>query len=369
MDGLDLAAAQEIADQLLDAWSAVEGGHRRETIHQASLDAVEEEQPPPPGLAVGHVIDGDGRARIGVRATARGKRLRAARSLVADIERQGVPIDFRIIPQPEIVSGQLDEGSGLGACFTEHLRPLCLGCSVSHENGPAGTLGAFVRRQGQIGILSCCHVLALGGDASEGDFVCQPARRDLQQMLGEHRVGTLSGTFTPLVPSLPKGPRVENPLDAAMAFLTKAEYGDGNCIPCNDIVGERAIPADLKGKPIGKVGVAAALPRGARLAKIGRSSGYTEGILSMSNLRSFTPILERKKARNTYIFPNVIEVESLSAATPFARGGDSGALVFTLPDRVPIGLHFCSVPLAGQPSLNYLMPLERICAMLALEVL
>jgi hypothetical protein len=365
MTDIDLRAAQAVRDQLLTAWSMLHADPRPVRItYQASLDAIEEKPPPPPGLAVGYMAEESGRVRVGVRTTASGKGLKAARDLVAKVEKQGVPVDFRIIPQPVIAPsvGQLDAGAGL-AHFTGHFRPLLLGSSISHENGPAGTLGAFVRVTDQIGVLSCSHVLALGGDARVGDIVYQPAQNDQELVVGENRIGKLSGKFAPLIAGKP------NNLDAAVAILDDPRIiALGNCIPCADLPGG-AIPAALQGKALGAVRSVTAVPRLTKVAKIGRSSGYTEGILVLSALTNFTPDLFRKGKREKYAFPDVIEVQSLSTKTPFAIPGDSGALVFTLPDMIPIGLHFCSLPLASEPSLNYLMPLERICAMFALEVL
>jgi hypothetical protein len=359
----DIAAA---ADSLLGAWAQLHDPGREDeyVINQASLDAAGLPSPVPPNFAVGYSIDHRGHRRLSVRTTARGERLNQARSLIADFRLPNTEIDFRAIPQAKIAAGML-QSAGLGpAVLMSHCRPLHLGCSVSHENGPAGTLGAFVRADGQAGVLSCSHVLALGGDAAAGDPVCQPASQDQATLLGKNRIGTLTNKFAPLVAG------AYDNLDAAVAALSaEAATSTHNVIPDLDLPWPYGIPGKLCGRPLGGLGSVTEQPAFVRVAKIGRTSGYTEGVLSVQRLINFTPTLRRKGKEQKYTFLDVIEVQSLSAALPFAQGGDSGAIVFTLPDLTPLGLHFCSLPLQGQPSLNYLMPLERICAKLSLEMM
>lgn len=367
---MDQRAARAVTAQLLSAWSDTRQNQRPSgTTFEASLDAIELALPPPAGLAVGHSVDCEGRAHIGVRVSATGSRLRAARKLVADLTRSGTPVDFRIIPRLSLpnagIAAALDAGGSQASQFGGHFRPLYPGSSVSHEEGPAGTLGAFVHmvQENRLGVLSCTHVLALWGDAKVGDNVCQPAQQDQVERTAEFRIGTLSAKFATLVANQP------NNLDAAVAYLDPATFAFGNRVPNVDLSGPNKIPLDRQDKPFGQVLIAATIPRGTKVAKIGRSSGYTEGMVTYSVLNNVAPDIQRKGKWQTYPFSDVIEIESLSASEPFARGGDSGALVFTIPDLRPIGLHFMSVPLEGQPSLNYLMPLDRICAMLQVKLL
>jgi hypothetical protein len=91
--------------------------------------------------------------------------------------------------------------------------------------------------------------------------------------------------------------------------------------------------------------------------------------VTSTELENFAPTLDRKGKVERYVFPGVIEIESLEKSKPFARAGDSGSLVLTKPDLRPIGIHFCSSPIAGQPSRNYLMPIDRICDMLKVTLI
>jgi hypothetical protein len=59
-------------------------------------------------------------------------------------------------------------------------RPLLIGASVGHVDVTAGTIGAFVRRGKDVGILSNNHVLANENDASAGDPILQRRRRELR---------------------------------------------------------------------------------------------------------------------------------------------------------------------------------------------
>ena len=368
---MDVQAAEDVKIRMLTAWASARTKPRPAAIQfEASLDTAEEAPPPPPGVAVGYIRDRHGDFRVGVRAAATGVGLRKARKLVANLTREGIPVDFRTIPRPAIPTvsrpgASLDAANGQATHFARHCRPLYVGSSVSHLSGSAGTIGAFVRlADNTLGILSCSHVLALGGDANVGDPISQPARQDLPIALADYWIGKLSGKFAPLIAGKP------NNLDAAIAILDDpATASFGNRIPDLDLSGANAIPAKLRGERIGAVQHVGDLTEGTKVAKIGRTSGYTEGVLTLAALTNFTPDIERKGVRATYPFPDVIEVSSLTARSPFARGGDSGALVFTLPDLRPIGIHFCSLPVEDEPSLNYLMPLDRICAMLAAEMI
>ena len=53
---------------------------------------------------------------------------------------------------------------------TGRLRPVPGGCSISHTEVSAGTLGCWVKRGNQLYLLSNNHVIANSNEASAGDF-------------------------------------------------------------------------------------------------------------------------------------------------------------------------------------------------------
>src|SRR6185369_1509313 len=57
--------------------------------------------------------------------------------------------------------------------FGDRYRPAFPGCAISHIQGPRGTFGCVVSKDGQRLMLSCSHVVAKAGAADIGDTVLQ----------------------------------------------------------------------------------------------------------------------------------------------------------------------------------------------------
>jgi hypothetical protein len=66
-----------------------------------------------------------------------------------------------------------------------------IGVSVSHKDGPSGTLGAFVECDDGDAILSASHVLALSGTAGRNAVICHPGGSDLDQITDDHHIARL----------------------------------------------------------------------------------------------------------------------------------------------------------------------------------
>ena len=83
--------------------------------------------------------------------------------------------------------------------FSDRVRPLRPGVSISRAGDDPGTLGAFVRgrQDDQIYMLSNSHVLADSGRASKGDAVVQPGSGEATST-SDDSVGSLSD-FVPFV--------------------------------------------------------------------------------------------------------------------------------------------------------------------------
>ena len=233
------------------------------------------------------------------------------------------------------------------AVFGGHRNPLHLGSSVAHELGFAGTLSAFVSfGDSRRGFLSCAHVLAEAPRAQirRGDPIQHPGQPEPAPP--GNRIGVLSPHFSRFVPA-----RDDN-LDAAVAELDPGLAIDGNVLPdCPEI------PAAYRGRPLGAPMARGETEIGARVVKVGRTSGFTEGRLSAADFLNFRP---RLTGRRAITFGRVHEVRWPGAGKPFTEAGDSGALILTADTLRPIGIHFCAVPLVDGAHSSYMIPWDRI---------
>src|SRR5271166_2593833 len=176
----DLNDLARLKAELIAEW----GRHRadqRATVRgydEAVLQTIEAEPPPLGGLSVGHSRDlTTGEVIIEIRVTAAGgPNLARARRVKKIAELQGFRARLmRFLQHPSIPRAPPVEE--VQTIFGGVRRPLHLGASVAHEQGDAGTLGAFVElAEGRTGVISCTHVLARPrrGRAKNGDFIQQP---------------------------------------------------------------------------------------------------------------------------------------------------------------------------------------------------
>lgn len=206
--------------------------------------------------------------------------------------------------------------------LTRKLRPLEIGCSIGHLDGGAGTLGAFVElRDGRPALLSNNHVLALFNHAETGDYVYQPGRQDVRRQLAGNRIARLYN-FVPLSRSQ------RNHVDSAIAVIRDDISFHGNVIP----IGLRH---PKQGKIL-KLGDPLSLTAGTKVSKIGRTTGFRQGVvkaIALDNVSVRTPI-------GNLMFDDTIEIEWLPNKKPFSKPGDSGSVVFVEDDLSVIGLHF-----------------------------
>ena len=200
-------------------------------------------------------------------------------------------------------------------------RPLLIGLSVGHYKVTAGTLGALVRTRGQADacILSNHHVLANEDRAETGDPVLQPGALDGGRRM-TNAIGKLSG-FVKLSDTR------ANRVDAAIARLEPGIAFD---------------PVTLRG--LGKLAGRAAEPvmDGARVAKIGRTTGLTEG---------------------------QIEIEG-TGERPFSDGGDSGSLIVNRAHEA-VALLFAGTDSGGRNNrgLTYDYPIDDVLGRLKVDLL
>ena len=200
-------------------------------------------------------------------------------------------------------------------------RPLEIGLSVGHNEGPPGSIGAFVElAEGGDAILSNAHVLANG--AKIDDPIYQPGR-ETRNVTARDEIGYLAN----YIPLRRKG---ANTADAAVAMLKDGIQHQRNRIPppCG---------APCSGKYLQGVSTALDFNTGEILAKVGRATRYTEGNLSAASIDDITVLYH---GMGNLRFDNVVEITWKDVETPFTQPGDSGSVIFAPSNMEAIGLHF-----------------------------
>ena len=201
--------------------------------------------------------------------------------------------------------------------------PLRCGFSVSHVNGTAGTLGAFVRKKKKLFILSNSHVLADSGPAVVGDLVVYPGPADGGAAPAD--VAAKLESFTPF--AVDSG--FVNTADAALA-----EVLDPHVASVKTALFGAATPLKL-----------ATPQRGMRIVKRGRTTGDTESTVLDTDFRIFVA------------YPGVGKVGFTGQVRceRYTNGGDSGAIVVDKDGGSIVGLHF-----AGSGSSSIFTPIRTV---------
>jgi hypothetical protein len=290
-----------------------------------------------PPLAIGLAPQPDGsyalavRYRLGlpsVRSIAR--KVVAEVGLAADVRRTGrirtLAVDddpSRVRPRPPVITARSVGETG-------RVRPLRPGISIAHVDVTAGTLGAFVRKDGVVHALSNYHVLSGSPQGRVGDAVLQPGPADGGRD-PQDRVGTLAARVD-LVPGR------EATVDCAIALLD-----DQDVDPTY---------------PVGRITSTAVALGGEQVAKIGRTTAVTRGHVTAIELDDV--VVGYGEELGEISFDNQIEVESTGVG-PFSRGGDSGSLVYRQ-DGVALGLLFAGSESGGEngAGLTYLNPIDAV---------
>jgi hypothetical protein len=201
------------------------------------------------------------------------------------------------------------------------VRPLQIGTSVGHMDGGPGTLGALVEHDGEDAVLSNAHVLAPTG-AQKGEPIFQPGQEGLL-LTDNEKIGKLANRTH-------FRKRGANTVDAAICSLDQTVEHVRNIVPAWCETRHRR-------KKIAGTTSALDLRRGTKLAKIGRTTGYTEGVLSAAAMNDITV---HYHGAGDFRFDNVIEIIWTDLKHPFTRPGDSGSLVFNPATMKAVGLHF-----------------------------
>jgi hypothetical protein len=185
--------------------------------------------------------------------------------------------------------------------YQRNTRPLFIGASVGHVDVTAGTIGAFVERDGVVSLMSNNHVLANEDQAASGDAILQRARFDGGKLATE-KVGRL----TYWVPLKPRGTNV---VDAAVAAI--------------DVPHDPRLLRGVNGRDRRLKGLGPDLiDEGSFVYKIGRTTGPTKGRVTAFDLDNVVVNYDSGNLR----FDGQIEIEGVGASS-FSDGGDSGSLI------------------------------------------
>jgi hypothetical protein len=264
--------------------------------HEAALAFLA--RPGVVGIWVGYKITGGRRTRtvgvcVGVRKKLPLTALRADQLIPATV--QDVPTDVQEV-------GEIQALAPLE--YTARRRPCPGGFSVGHLEIAAGTLGAWVKREGDERwyILSNNHVLANESRARLGDPILQPGPYDGGSILD--RIATLTAVA-------PFGDPVL--VDGALAVADDPTFA-------NPTIHGIGAPAGWRDAQLGE-----------RVSKSGRTtevtSGEITGLNAVVNVQFDTGL--RRCADQIIIGPG-----------GFSAGGDSGSLIIAAADRKVVGLLF-----------------------------
>jgi hypothetical protein len=281
-----------------------------------------------PALALGIASAGNDDFRLAVRIQRRS--LVGSTRVEAIVEAARGEADVRYIGRVE----KLQHALGMRG---RH-RPLILGASVGHIAITAGTLGAFVRSaDSDLAILSNNHVLADENRAEIGDAIIQPADLD-----GGQSPRDVVAHLTEYVPIAPVG---INRVDCAFSTLADGVEID----------------------PVGSLGDGVVAPEDAdRVRKLGRTTGLTAGRVSAFNVRS---VIVEYEISPTVRFDGQIEIQAPDGGE-FSLGGDSGSLIVSEGDHVPVGLLFAGSDQGGDQGgpVTYANPITEVLAALNVEL-
>jgi hypothetical protein len=218
------------------------------------------------------------------------------------------------------------------------VRPLTIGVSIGSRYGSAGgTLGVFVWSKDGFGFLTTSSALA-ARNAKRGDEVFQPSARAAGTLTASNVIGRLE-QWTSIREDQ------HSRIDAAMVALSPEIGTMGNIIPNNHPFSGKRIKRylttdkDLISKSVGKIGA---------------GSGYTEG-----RVTALMNSLQIRGPEGSSHFDDLYEITS-NGEEAFSSPGDSGALVFSTPELVPLGLIIASARVSDGVQVSYACRLSAI---------
>lgn len=208
-------------------------------------------------------------------------------------------------------------------------RPLAAGSSAANREVLAGTLGWFCRSlrpgdpPGATYALSCRHVFAPDGDADLNVKLYQPSSND-----GARQADWFANVarYSMLRPRSKRAQAT----DAAIGIVRAGLAIDPILHPFGQISG---------------VGVAI---EGDIVAKVGRTTGVTTGVVNTIDCEACVPV----EGVGTVLFRDQIRIVGSVAHPVFALPGDSGALVLAPSSTRAVGLLFATSAMGDSALMN-----------------
>jgi len=252
--------------------------------------------------------------------------------------------------------------------FTSKQRPCPGGFSVGHRLITAGTLGLWVKKNGEDFILSNNHVLANSNEGVAGDTITQPGPYDLDGLTTDpgNWIGRLSEFVVinheggggggggelpdgcldfldniPWPPMSKKGvARIEqgypNKVDAALA----EDFGESAAVdPGIHRIGR---PTSIRPAILGET-----------LIKCGRTTEVTEDPVEADDLS-----VQVQYGSFVALFDDQLMV--VSQGQPFSQGGDSGSAVLAKSDKALVGLLFAGGTMEDGTEVTIVNKIEHV---------
>ena len=236
-------------------------------------------------------------------------------------------VDYAVVRRITTPSQKAVAESGTKSMFgAKHIRPLQIGHSIGHLDGPPGTLGLFVSAEDGVGALSCNHVVARANEANVKDWIYQPGPPDMPAN-SQYRIGKLAH-FIELTRT------GSNFVDAAFCILEEEIDIVENVIPSI-----RGVPD--AGKEFSSVIDPFDLELDKPIAKIGRTTGYTSEPIENVSIGINDVIIEIPGSGN-HRFDNMVEIEWSDRRRPFAKPGDSGSVLYQESSLSVFAIHVAS---------------------------
>lgn len=240
-------------------------------------------------------------------------------------------------------------------------RPIMPGISVGHKNVTAGTLGLIVEKNGKKVILSNNHVISDCNQGKIGDEVWQPGSYD--SGTSEDKIGQLIH-FNPLVfgnGNAKSNCNVFNVIAKSINFVAKVLKRKHRFEVINTSANFNEMDAALSSidvdysleiPQIGKVKGIRPAELGMKVQKFGRTTGYTTGSVSQTDVTVSVAYGEAQAA----IFHDQI------IFSPMSEGGDSGSCICDMQGNA-VALLFAGSELATIAS-----PIERVFSMMGVSL-
>jgi hypothetical protein len=315
---------QSLIDLRNNIWQSLDKHYPNENGAEPGILTEYGRVPPENRIALGYIQVKKGDFRLEIRVQ---RSDMSAHRLAQEIKEQARgEASIEVIPQIKVPPRTEISASNAKTPVLEVGKDrLHIGISIGHKEGGAGTLGAILNKSDGTYLLSCNHVIALMGKAEKGDDIFHPGNGDGKRLDADRRIAKLRN-WVELSKTYP------NTIDAAIARISNGWSYDSTRVPVGYQYPSEGTPIRSVKNIDDIVGI-----RDKKVCKIGRTTGYTEGVIRAVELER-VPVLF--PGIGNLIFNNVIELRGQKEDEPFSRPGDSGSLVYTADEHYAVGLVF-----------------------------